>query len=246
MAITTPSNAPGQGALAPNALGRMGYADMIAAMLWVVSSQGYYLIKDSFAFEAGYDSAPILFTAYYLAWSAIALWSFRSLIAESVNPNTMTREAVILVSILGCFALFVIYGLPLLPNVSELRAPSEPPDFMFASAWYYLPKSAEILFQQVLAAAIILTAGRAGYRLSTITLGMALAFGSFHLLLAFDGFTPTYVTRFTISATAFGALLPYLYLRANSGFRWAYSLHWGFYAVDAVLTHFILAAPPWA
>ncbi|MDO6590360.1 hypothetical protein DS901_17350 [Loktanella sp. D2R18] len=154
LAITTPINAPCRGALASNALGQMGYAVMIAAILWLVSSQGYYLIRDSFAFDAGYDSAPILFTAYYLAWSAIALWSFRSLIAESMNRNTQMHEGVILVSILGCFALFVVYGLQLLPNVSELRAPSEPPDFMFASAWYYLPKSVEILFQQVLAVTV--------------------------------------------------------------------------------------------
>ena len=144
------------------------------------------------------------------------------------------------------FALFVIYVLPLLPNVSELRAPSEPPEFMFASAWYYLPKSADIAFQQTLAAGLILTAARAGYGVWPIAAGMAVAFGGFHLLLVFDGFTPVYVTRFTLSATLFGALLPYLYLRVRRGFRWAYSLHWGFYAADAALTHFILAAPPWA
>lgn len=85
-----------------------------------------------------------------------------------------------------------------------------------------------------------------GYGLRAIALGMAIAFGGFHLLLAFDGYTPTYVTRFTLSATLFGALLPYLYLRTRNGFRWAYSLHLGFYAMDATLTHFILAARPWA
>ena len=34
-----------------------------------------------------------------------------------------------------------------------------------------------------------------------------------------------------------GAFLPYLYLRVAGGFRWAFGLHWGFYAVDAALTH---------
>lgn len=115
---------------------------------------------------------------------------------------------------------------------------------MFASAWYYLPKSADILFQQILVAGLVPTASRAGYGTDTIAFGMAAAFGGFHLLLAFDGFTPTYVTRFALSATLFGALLPYLYLRSRKGFRWAYSLHLGFYALDATLTHVILAAPP--
>ncbi len=121
-----------------------------------------------------------------------------------------------LLPFLAGFALLIIFGLPLLPKVSILRAPFDPPEFMFASAWYYLPKSADILFQQTLAARLILTAANAGYRLRQIMIGMA---------LAFDGFTPTYVIRFTCAATLFGALLPYLYLQAHHGFRWAYALH---------------------
>jgi hypothetical protein len=108
-----------------------------------------------------------------------------------------------------------------------------------------VPKSADILFQQVLVAALISTASRAGFGLRAVSAGMAVAFGLFHLLLALDGFTPFYVARFTIAATLFGALLPYLYLRVRGGFRWAYSLHWSFYAADAALTHVLLAAPSW-
>ncbi len=227
-------------------LSQVAWAVLIVALLWLVSSQGYYTLVAALGVESGYDGAPVLFTAYYLGWAAIALWLFRSLILLTLDRGTVAREGLVMVPILAGFALFVIYGLPHLPNVSEVRAPSEPPEFMFASAWYYLPKSADILFQQVLAAALILTAARAGYGLRGIVIGMALAFGGFHLLLAFDGFTPTYVTRFTLSAVLFGALLPYLYLRVRAGFRWAYGLHWGFYALDATLTHLILAAPPWA
>ncbi|MCR8725183.1 hypothetical protein [Frigidibacter sp. ROC022] len=230
----------------PNALARVGRAALIIAVLWLVSSQGYYMLVAQLGLENGYDGAPVLFTAYYLGWAALSLWLFRGLFTEALSHRTAAREGLVMLPILAGFALFVVYVLPLLPSVSKLRAPSEAPDFMFASAWYYLPKSADILFQQVLAAGLILTAARAGFGLMRIAIGMALAFGGFHLLLAFDGYTPTYVTRFTLSATAFGALLPYLYLRVNNGFRWAYSLHWGFYALDATLTHFLLAAPPWA
>lgn len=218
----------------------------LVSVLWLVSSWAYYALVTALGLDSGYDGAPILFALYYLLWSLLALWLFRGLIATAVTPERMLREAMGMTPILVGFALFVVYGLPLLPAVSTLRAPSEPPEFMFASAWYYLPKSADILFQQTLAAGLILTAARAGYGLGAIAVAMALAFGGFHLLLVFDGFTPTYVTRFALSATVFGAVLPYLYLRARSGFRWAYSLHWGFYALDATLTHLILAAPPWA
>ncbi|CUH67421.1 hypothetical protein TG4357_02998 [Thalassovita gelatinovora] len=239
------TEAPETGDQDTTAPGQVIRAVLIVAVLWLVSSQTYYALVAALDLERGYDGAPVLFTAYYLAWAAISLWLFRSLIVGKLNRSTVAREGLVMLPILVCFALFVVYVLPLLPKVSELRAPSEPPEFMFASAWYYLPKSADILFQQVLAAALILTAARAGYGIIPIAIGMAAAFGGFHLLLVFDGFTPVYVTRFTLSATVFGALLPYLYLRVRSGFRWAYSLHWGFYAFDATVTHFILAAPPW-
>ena len=246
--MTSPSKSQLGSAAPPNGkpLGQIGRVVLIVVVLWVVSSQAYYAIFLALGVKNGYDDAPVLFAAYYLLWAALAAWLFRHLLVPDMTLRQLGREGLVMMPILAGFAMFVVYVLPLLPKVSALRAPSEPPEFMFASAWYYLPKSADIVFQQTLAATLILTAARAGYGLRSIAIGMAAAFGGFHLLLMFDGFTPTYVTRFALSATAFGALLPYLYLRLRSGFRWAYSLHWGFYALDATLTHFILAVPPWA
>jgi hypothetical protein len=225
---------------------QIGRVVLIVSLLWIVSSQGYYALVDAFGLGSGYNDAPVLFAAYYLGWTGITLLTFRDLLVERLTSETILRETLVMVPILTACGLFVVFFLPTLPEVSVLRAPADPPEFMFASAWYYLPKSADILFQQTAVAALILTAARAGFGLVQIAAGMAVAFGGFHLLLAFDGFTPIYVTRFTLSATLFGALLPYLYLRAKGGFRWAYGLHWGFYAVDAALTHLILAVPPWA
>ena len=223
----------------------VGLALVIVAVLWGLSSQAYYLLVEALGLERGYDGAPILFTAYYLVWAAIAIGLFRGLLVEGLDRSRIAREALMMVPILACFAIFVVFVLPLLPTVSATRAPPNPPEFMFASYWYYLPKSADILFQQVLIAALIFTSWRAGFGLRWISLGMAVSFGLFHLGLVFDGFLPLYVARFTLAATIFGALLPYLYLHVRAGFRWAYSFHWGFYAADAVLTHLLLAAPPW-
>ncbi|MFA8442470.1 hypothetical protein [Yoonia sp.] len=219
---------------------------LIVATLWIVSSEGYYAIVDAGGLADGYDGAPLLFTAYYLGWAAIAAFMFRGLFAQVLSRDRIAREGLALIPILAAFGLFVVYLLPLLPSVSELRAPANPPEFMFATAWYYLPKSADILFQQVLVAALILTGWRAGFGLKMLSISLGVAFGLFHLGLAFDGFLWLYVARFTLAATLFGMLLPYLYLRLRSGFRYAYSLHWGFYAADAILTHILLAAPPWA
>ncbi len=240
---TMPAATRGQSA---GGFGLIARTLFVVAALWTVSSQGYYALVDSLGLESGYDGAPVLFTTYYLGWAALAVWLFRSLFTNVLDLDRLAREGLAMLPILASFGLFVVYILPLLPHVSDVRAPSNPPEFMFASAWYYLPKSADILFQQVLVAALIFTCVRAGLSLGGMSVGTAAAFGLVHVGLAFDGFTWLYVVRFTLAAVLFGALLPYLYLRLRSGFRWAYSLHWAFYAADATITHFLLAAPPWA
>lgn len=218
----------------------------LVAGFWSISSWGYYALVDALSLESGYDDAPILFAAYYLGWSSLVLLAFRHVFKGQLSRPILLGHAAALAPVLLAYGAFVAFVLPLLPDVSSLRAPANPPEFMFASAWYYVPKSADILFQQVLVASMVLVAWRAGIRLVAISLLMAVLFGGFHLMLAFDGFTATYVTRFTIAAAIFGLVIPWIYLRTRHGFRWAYGLHWGFYALDAVITHLVLAVPKWA
>lgn len=200
---------------------------------------------DALSLGSGYDHAPMLFAAFYLMWSGIALVLFRSVLAAHAAPRRIISHVIALAPIMLIYAFYVTVLLPLLPDVSVERAPANPPEFMFASAWYYVPKSADILFQQIPVAAMILGAHRARIPLRTISFGLAILFGSLHLLLIFDGMTALYVTRFTVAATIFGLFLPYLYRRTGNGFRWAYGLHWSFYAVDAAVTHLVLAVPQW-
>tara|TARA_R100000687_G_scaffold81402_1_gene78369 strand:- start:4211 stop:4951 length:741 start_codon:yes stop_codon:yes gene_type:complete len=215
------------------------------AVLWIVSSWCYYALVDALSLDSGYNDAPIVFAIFYIVWSGIALILFRSVLAVHTTPRRLVGHVIALAPIMLIYAFYVTVLLPLLPDVSVKRAPANPPEFMFASAWYYLPKSIDILFQQILVAAMILGAHRARISLRMMSVGLALLFGGLHLLLIFDGMTLLYVTRFTIAATIFGLLLPYLYLRTRNGFRWAYGMHWSFYAVDAAVTHLLLAVPPW-
>lgn len=224
----------------------LGLALLSVAALWSASSYGYYALVDALGLESGYNDAPALFAAYYLIWTGLAVLWFRRVLAGSLVRRKIVAHAVAMVPVMAVFTVFVAVILPSLPPVSVWRAPSDPPEFMFASGWYYLPKSADILFQQILVASMIYTAAQLKLRLMTIAIGMGLIFGGFHILLAFDGFLPLYVARFTIAATLFGLVVPYLYLRMKHGFRWAYGLHWSFYAFDAAATHLILAVPPWA
>ena len=219
---------------------------VVVALLWMASSWCYYAVVDALQLDSGYDDAPILFAGLYLLWSGVALAFFRPLLSVHATPRRIAGHITALAPVLLIYATYVTVILPLLPEVSVERAPQNPPEFMFASAWYYLPKSADILFQQTLVAAMVLGAHRARIRLPLISLVMAALFGGFHLMLIFDGFTSFYVARFTVAASVFGLIIPYLYLRTRNGFRWAYGLHWAFYALDAAVTHIVLAVPPWA
>ncbi len=229
-----------------NASPMMAAAVASVAVFWLASSWGYYALADALGVDSGYDGAPVVFAAYYLTWTAVALFWFRRVLSHRLVRAMAVTDLWAMTPVLAVFALFIGIVLPSLPEVSVWRAPSNPPEFMFASGWYYLPKSADILFQQVLVASMILTAAKLRFSLTAIAIGLGLAFGGFHLLLALYGFTPLYVARFTLAASLFGLVAPYLYLRTQGGFRWAYSLHWSFYALDATVTHFVLAVPPWA
>ncbi|MGJ8570221.1 MAG: hypothetical protein ACSHXI_05905 [Hoeflea sp.] len=220
----------------------MGMALLIVAIMWSVSSWGYYALVHALALERGYDQAPMLVSGYYLMWSIAAAAAFWSVLSSRLTLPLVTGHLRTLIPALLIFGTYVAMILPLLPEVSVELAPPNPPEFMFASAWYYLPKSTDILFQQVLISAMVFSAARTKISLPKISLGMAVLFGGFHLLLALEGFTALYVIRFTIAASIFGLFVPYLYLKTRYGFRWAYGLHWSFYAVDATVTHFMLGA----
>ena len=215
------------------------------ALLWSASSYGYYVLVDALGLRSGYNDAPLVFAAYYLVWAGMALFLFRSVLPGQLAQPVVFAHFKAMLPLLAAFLLFATVGLPNLPPIAFWRAPSDPPEFMFATGWYYLPKSADILFQQVLVAAMIRKAAELKFRLVTVAVGLSIIFGGFHLLLAFDGFSPFYVMRFTVAACIFGLIAPYLYLRFQHGFRWAYGLHWSFYAIDATITHFVLAVPRW-
>jgi len=224
---------------------KIGLAFGAVAAMWSVSSYGYYALVNAMGLQSGYNDAPFLFAAYYVVWAGIALFWFRDVLAVQLDARELAFRALAILAILCAFILTVVVYLPALPTIAFWRAPADPPEFMFASGWYYLPKSADILFQQALIASMIWTASRLGYRLVAISFGMALLFGGFHLMLAFEGFTLFYVARFAVAATVFGAIAPYLYLRVKSGYLWAYALHWSFYVFDKTLTSYLLAAPAW-
>lgn len=210
-------------------------------LLWSVSSIGYYQIKDVLGLSNGYEDAPFVYSAYYLGFTILAALLFQHRLRKW---HPLAHGVLPILAVFGMIAVFTLIVLPALPEIDVSLAPLDPPEFMFADAMYYVPKSFEILFQQVLILTIVLIFHALGWQILQVGLLTAALFGLFHVSLIFNDATPLYVARFTIAAICFGAVVPSLMLTLRNGATLSFGLHWGFYVADNIFTHFILSSPP--
>ncbi len=217
------------------------------AVIWTVSDIGYYLLLPVLDVQPNYNHGPVAITLYYAFWVGIAVITFWPLYGTwslygrwATFQNRFTSYAVWSFSFAGCL-LFAAYVLPNLPTV-HWKESWTPPDVVLATPWYFLPKSIDILFQQLLVVALILALAAQQYSIRKICFYCAIAFGATHALLAFGGVPIGYVMRFMISAAAFGFVFPYLVLRVPNGLAYSYIVHWIYYAISVILPHIFLAS----
>lgn len=206
------------------------------AVIWTVSDLGYYFLLPALGLKANYDAGSIAITLYYLFWVGTAVITFWPVYASWPQygkaitfENRLTSYLIWSLAFGGC-TLFAAYLLPLLPP-TKWTQPFSPPEIAVATPWYFLPKSIEILFQQLLVVALVLTLAAQRYSIRRISIYCAALFGAMHLLLAFGGVPWGYVARFVVAATAFGFLFPNLILRVSNGLAYSYIVHWIYYAI---------------
>ncbi|MBV2361507.1 hypothetical protein KUH32_17220 [Thalassococcus sp. CAU 1522] len=212
----------------------------VIAALWSLSSVGYYAIRDQLGLANGYRDAPFVYAVYYLGFTMVAVPLFRHRLRTWHPP---AHGVLPIIAVVGMIVAFTVGILPVLPEIDLSLAPRNPPEFMFADAMYYVAKSFEILFQQLLILTLVLVFHSFGWRMLRIGIVTAALFGLFHLSLVFNGATSFYVARFTIAATCFGAVVPSLILATRNGATLSFGLHWGFYVADNIFTHFMLSSP---
>jgi hypothetical protein len=88
----------------------------------------------------------ITFWPLYVTWPQYGRWAlFRNLLGSHVVWS---------LAFAGCL-LFAPYALPLLPS-TNWREPWNLPEVALGTSWYFLPKSIDILFQQLLIVALVL------------------------------------------------------------------------------------------
>jgi hypothetical protein len=188
---------------------------LFVAVMWVASDVGYYLLLPLFGLRPGYSSQPVALSLYYALWIGIAIWLFRPLYRTWMPYENRLKTHVVFLASLAGVVLFAVYVLPVLPPIVWTEAWNAP-ELMVAAPWYFAPKSIEILFQQLLLAAMVLAFAAERYSVRTIAVCCALLFAGAHLLLGLGGLPFGYVTRFIVAAAAFGLVFPYLILFASA------------------------------
>lgn len=207
------------------------------AGLWTLVSIGYYIILPILGFELSYNSAPIVIAIYYIVWAVISILYFWKLFSRwLIIDSRIWRYAVL--SLLCAEAIWILlYILTLFP---ALEGPLLTPytDIIFATPWYFLPKSTEVLVQQILITILVLEMYYRFHTLKNVILGYAICFGGAHVLLFMFLDAPTpYALIITISAFLSSFVFPYLILRVRAGFIYSYVIHLLFYILLAMALH---------
>jgi hypothetical protein len=217
------------------------------AAIWAASDLGYYWLLPALGVQATYNAGSIAITLYYVFWVGIAVITFWPVYRtwpqygrSTTFENRLTSTIVWSLSFSGCI-LFAAYVLPWLPSV-HWKESWNPPDIVLATSWYFLPKSLDILFQQLLVVALVLILSARQYSLRKISVYCAILFGGTHILLALGGVPIGYVIRFMVAASAFGFVFPYLLLRVPNGLAYSYVVHWLYYALSVVMPHVFLSS----
>lgn len=200
-----------------------------AIVIWTTTSLSYYWLLGALRVEDGLNDAPAFYAAFYAAWAAVAFLAFRRSHFEWLTVETINRYlppvGLLAVVLFGIAAI----GIPSLPGL-PLGPPDGPPHPFEMTSAYFLPKSAEILLQQMLIAVITIELKLRHLSDIKVATLVGLLFGGAHMMWAVVYPEPLILFRLTVAALLLGTLAPWLMLRLRGGFLVSYTVHWGLYA----------------
>lgn len=216
--------------------------------VWAASDLGFYLLLPALGIPTSYNAGAMAITLYYGFWAGVAVIAFWPIYAtwpRHARWNTFENRVHSLVLWTVAYVGCVLFAAHVLPSLPRVVWPEDwaPPEFVVASSWYFLPKTIDILFQQLLIIALVLALAAQRLPLRRIAVACALVFGGSHVMLAFGDVPLLYVARFMLSAGLFGLVFPFFILRVRNGLAYSYMLHWGYYAMSVMLPHIFLASP---
>jgi len=198
------------------------------AVLWAAALGGYHVFFPLMGFDADYSTTPIAVALYYTVWLCVSLYTFRHILKGSLVMEDHPLR-ILLASIgFGALIWFTVIGLAGLSPDSPGTLGTD----LHPTAWYFFPKTFEILVQQLLFASLILALARHTRSLRAIATSYGIIGTIGHLALVVILWPAYQLPLFlTGAAIASAFVFPYLILRVRGGFLYSYMIHWTFYAV---------------
>lgn len=216
------------------------------AGIWTAADAGFYFLLPLLGVEPSYNASPVAVSGYFAAWWLLAGAVFRKTYAEwsyYARWPAFERHVASYIAWLTALVLplvFVLLVLPALPDAGWMQAWT-PPEIRLAKASYFLPKAADIVFQQLLIVALVVSLAAHIRSRANVTALSASFFGGAHVLLLFGDVPLGYALRYMVAGALFGLLFPHLVLRVRGGLAYSYLVQWAFYATTAVMPHVFAA-----
>lgn len=205
------------------------------AALWALAIVGHYALLPLFGFELSYNTSPIAIAVYFLLWCAAGAAYFRRTISRQTRVKLWPFTYAALSLALAGVVWGLLYLFSLLPATQGPRL-SLYTDLLLATQWYFLPKAAEILLQQLLITVLVLELYARLRTVKKVAIAYAVSFGAMHaFLFSFTGAPAVYAAIMTAGALLSAFVFPYMILRVRGGFVYAYGIQLIFYIFLAML-----------
>jgi len=205
------------------------------AALWTVAMLGFYLILPIFGIEASYNAEPVALGFYFLVWIVASMLFFRDLFLRWLVVDRKIWLIGAQSMLFGAVVWSLLYALSELPALDGTLMASYA-GLLPEHSWYFFPKSAEVLVQQLLIAATVLALYFRFHSLKRVMVWYLFTFGGAHIaLFALNGSPTPYALTMTLGAVFSTLIFPYLILKMRGGFLYSYAIHLGFYLAAAIL-----------
>lgn len=214
---------------------------VLLAGLWITSQLGRVLADYIHTGWLQYDSTPVALSIYYLCFAYLtmklvgvprAMWS----IIESKLSFILALGGS--GGVVWCVSLVWTLLLPPLRTSFGIPLEFTTVDFMVAGSVFVLPKTVELIVQQILIALVIekLYAFKSSMRF--VRCAYAGGFALVHVFLFFL-FPWQLAVAFILAASISGVIFPQLILFRRLGMILTFGLHWIFYCFMAVILLFL-------
>lgn len=199
------------------------------ALLWIACwGVSFWFIRRGVT----YIDNPTITSVLFLSFSVpvvVLHWPRLEPLTRQVTAAPLLAFALALALTLAVYAL-----IPRILRRPEALIARHPEEFYLRMDHRYLvPKSFEVLFQQLVIVVLTTLLADTGLSLSGVVLAFLGIFGVLHLpMLLIIGTGPG--LYYGVASVTLAAAFPLLILRLQSGFLYSYAAHWFFYTVVAV------------